>query len=572
MAINQITFSQNGIEKEKLNSDIAYSNKLLSDLNDDGKITPFEKNQLADDFAFLKNSYDVFKLEIASYNLQTSKQAVDLETAYKNLYDQLYSVEGGVLSDMNTTSVINTETIRNAFISFYVNRDNVSTLINTTINQNATDANQNATDANNNATNANNAATEANKNSEAAKQEATQAKKDAEAAKQEAIKAAEVSSLKTAVYTQATEPANVNLKAGDIWYKTGVTVDSSGRSSTGIVAVFVYNGTAWEKRLMDYNSLSVGKLSALTSDLGVINAGDIYGTNIYGANIEGAKITSKTTEGTRVDTTEIVGSNITLNSINGEFFSSQNVNVNPTGFTSQGENGKGWLLNNRSQPDNIVIEELHREPYNHNGEIFDDFPMYSKSLEIKRNELNFYRKDENIYSSNYGNRTAVNESVYITGGYEYAFDNDVTSAGAIKGKSFTNSSNGGSVTVGANSIAIGGGFSSIETNMSNVSIGSRNIYAPGVYTDALTLDNKKIKFDTGKVTLSNSSGTPVSTSVRFSTKFTNAPVVMTNCPTTVIGKTVLGTAAANIDSLGCDIYMTRINATATSVTWFAFGE
>lgn len=57
---------------------------------------------------------------------------------------------------------------------------------------------------------------------------------------------------------------------GDTWFK----IDENTKT---IVGVFTWNGTSWVELPLDYNALRVGKLSAITAELGDVKSGSITG-------------------------------------------------------------------------------------------------------------------------------------------------------------------------------------------------------------------------------------------------------------------------------------------------------
>ena len=75
-----------------------------------------------------------------------------------------------------------------------------------------------------------------------------------------------------------------NRKIGDLWFKT----DEGNK-------MFVWTGS-WTETKLDHQALSVGKLSAISADLGNVTAGDIQGVNIKGSHIEGSTIKSARTD------------------------------------------------------------------------------------------------------------------------------------------------------------------------------------------------------------------------------------------------------------------------------------
>ncbi|EGQ0183044.1 carbohydrate-binding protein CenC [Listeria monocytogenes] len=58
---------------------------------------------------------------------------------------------------------------------------------------------------------------------------------------------------------------------GDTWFK----IDEITKT---IIGVFSFNGNSWEELPLDYNALRIGKLSAITAELGDVKSGSITGT------------------------------------------------------------------------------------------------------------------------------------------------------------------------------------------------------------------------------------------------------------------------------------------------------
>ncbi|EHG9194114.1 carbohydrate-binding protein CenC [Listeria monocytogenes] len=62
-----------------------------------------------------------------------------------------------------------------------------------------------------------------------------------------------------------------NPLKGDTWFK----IDENTKT---IVGVYTWNGNSWEELPLDYNALRIGKLSAITAELGDVKSGSITGT------------------------------------------------------------------------------------------------------------------------------------------------------------------------------------------------------------------------------------------------------------------------------------------------------
>ena len=66
--------------------------------------------------------------------------------------------------------------------------------------------------------------------------------------------------------------------------------------------------------------------------------------------------------------------------------------------------------------------------------------------------------------------------------------------------------------------------------------------------------------------------TPTSQAVTFPTPFLSTPVVVTCSVSTAPGSEVLGTAATEVDESGFRCWITRTNATPSTVAWVALGR
>lgn len=84
------------------------------------------------------------------------------------------------------------------------------------------------------------------------------------------IKNAQVSADgKNKIYRQDSSPPTTGNKIGDLWFET----DNGNK-------MHVWTGTVWAETKLDYQALSVGKLSAISADLGNVTAGDIRGVTL----------------------------------------------------------------------------------------------------------------------------------------------------------------------------------------------------------------------------------------------------------------------------------------------------
>lgn len=100
-----------------------------------------------------------------------------------------------------------------------------------------------------------------------------QAVKVANEAKEDAQTAMSTADGKNTVFRQATMPPTVNRKIGDLWFNTG-----QGNK------MHHWDGSAWQETKLDYQALSVDKLSAISADLGNVTAGNITGVTLNLAN------------------------------------------------------------------------------------------------------------------------------------------------------------------------------------------------------------------------------------------------------------------------------------------------
>lgn len=75
----------------------------------------------------------------------------------------------------------------------------------------------------------------------------------------------------------------------------------------------------------------------------------------------------------------------------------------------------------------------------------------------------------------------------------------------------------------------------------------------------------------GVETITPVANTPTAKAVVFPVAYTSVPMVVTTAHTSVPGTSVTGNAAASVTVTGFDAYVTRTNATNTSVGWIAIG-
>lgn len=75
----------------------------------------------------------------------------------------------------------------------------------------------------------------------------------------------------------------------------------------------------------------------------------------------------------------------------------------------------------------------------------------------------------------------------------------------------------------------------------------------------------------GVVSITPAANTPTAEAVKFPVSYTSVPMVLTSAITTVPGASVTGDAPADITVTGFNAYVTRTNATNTTVGWVAIG-
>lgn len=76
---------------------------------------------------------------------------------------------------------------------------------------------------------------------------------------------------------------------------------------------------------------------------------------------------------------------------------------------------------------------------------------------------------------------------------------------------------------------------------------------------------------TGKIAITPKPNEPTSGHLTFPRKFRSAPVVMVTPSSAVPGTAIQGVSAVNVESTGCDVYITRNNNTETNIMWTAIG-
>ena len=95
-------------------------------------------------------------------------------------------------------------------------------------------------------------------------------------AQQAAQNALTLANGKNKAYTSTSAPtSNSGYVSGDLWYVliAGIVTD-----------MYYFDGTKWQSYLQDAATLNVGKLSALSANLGNVTAGVLHGVDIYGSS------------------------------------------------------------------------------------------------------------------------------------------------------------------------------------------------------------------------------------------------------------------------------------------------
>ena len=147
--------------------------------------------------------------------------------------------------------------------------------------------------------------------------------------KQEKIK----TSLDGKITVSLKEPFNDgnDHEEGDIWY----VQDEDHITS----AMYTYDGSNWVKTKMSQTALSVGQLSALSADLGDIQAGSLNTVEIDSSHINAGTIDAKSTiSGSKIKSASIEGSSIEAGTIDAQSTISgskiESVNIDATSTIS----------------------------------------------------------------------------------------------------------------------------------------------------------------------------------------------------------------------------------------------
>ena len=159
-------------------------------------------------------------------------------------------------------------------------------------------------------------------NTKLAQKASKDAKKAADSASDEAGKIK--TSLDGKITVSIQEPFNDgnDHEEGDIWY----VQDEDHITS----AMYTYDGSNWVKTKMSQTALSVGKLSALSADLGTIEAGYLNSVEIDSSHINAgtidatSTITGSSIKGASIEGGDISGSSLSLQSGNTNYWLDQN--------------------------------------------------------------------------------------------------------------------------------------------------------------------------------------------------------------------------------------------------------
>lgn len=153
-------------------------------------------------------------------------------------------------------------------------------------------------------------------NTKLAQKASDDAKKAADSASDEAGKIK--TSLDGKITTSSEAPFNdgKDHSDGDIWY-----VQDGDHNTT---AMYTYDGSSWSQTKMTTSTMSVGKLSALTADLGTIEAGYLNSVEVDSSTIKAANIDASST----ITGASITGASIEEDSNNGT------ISLSPSGFNS----------------------------------------------------------------------------------------------------------------------------------------------------------------------------------------------------------------------------------------------
>ena len=168
-------------------------------------------------------------------------------------------------------------------------------------------------------------------NTKLAQKASKDAKNAADSASDEAGKIKTSLDGKITVSSQEPFKDGNDHEEGDIWY----VQDEDHITS----AMYTYDGSNWVKTKMSQTALSVGKLSALSADLGDIQAGYLNSVEIDSATINAGTIDATSTiTGSKIKSATIEGSSIEAGTIDAQSTISgskiESVNIDATSIIS----------------------------------------------------------------------------------------------------------------------------------------------------------------------------------------------------------------------------------------------
>ena len=106
----------------KIDADKA--NALISDIASDNKLTPSEKSQLKKEWEVILKEYPITIAQASKYNVNTDE--------YTAKYNALKLLVTPLFENMNETSVVDGETLRNTFSDYYASKISLLKLISDT--------------------------------------------------------------------------------------------------------------------------------------------------------------------------------------------------------------------------------------------------------------------------------------------------------------------------------------------------------------------------------------------------------------------------------------------------------
>lgn len=119
-----------------------------------------------------------------------------------------------------------------------------------------------------------------------------------------------------------------------------------------------------------------------------------------------------------------------------------------------------------------------------------------------------------------------------------------------------------------------------RTNTTNTYVAWQAWLAPTLFTTGSPVTHQLLNQGAGAMTAQcgsvsitpTSANSPKSATVTFPTEFASVPTVMTTSVANDPGSGTKGTAATEIETDGCKVWLTRGDTTATTVNWVALGR